>query len=86
MSERILNVRFTHPFEEKVLELALPADTRFLEVTKILYAKDFVEKKKGNYQYIIDGRLCALNNKLEDYAYTGDDLEVFVHGLLTVLA
>lgn len=83
---KVLKVTFTHPFYNRTLEMDIPGDTRFLEVTKLLYKNGFIKKKKGDYQYIIDGHLCSLGEKLESYAYTGDELKVKIHGLLTILA
>lgn len=86
MSERILNVIFTHPFSGETLTLTLPDSMRFKEVTGLLYENGFLKKKKGDYQYIVDGHLCNIAQQLASYAYTGDELKVQIHGLLTILA
>jgi len=82
----MLKVTFTHPFNDTTITMDLPRDTRFLDVTKLLCKNGFLKKKRGGYQYLVDGHLCALGQKLESYAYTGDELLVRVHGLLTILA
>ena len=81
-----LKVTFLHPFYDKKIEMDIPRNMRFLDITKLLYKIGFIKKKKGDYQYIIDGHLCSLGEKIDSYAYTGDTLEVKIHGLLTILA
>ena len=86
MNNQTITVTFTHPFHDSQLTLDLPSNTRFLDITKLLYKNGFLKKKKGGYQYIIDEHLCSLGEPLQSYAYHGNTLNVKIHGLLTILA
>lgn len=80
-------VKFVHPFTQVCLEMELPLETRFKEMTAMLYENGFLTRIKGDYQYIIDGRLCGLNDDLQSHIPLSmpDCLNIQVHGLLTVL-
>jgi hypothetical protein len=87
MQANTQKVKFTHPFNDSCLEIELPCDVCFADVTRMLYEKGFLSRIKGDYQYIIDGRLCGLNDRLQSHIppRKPECLEICIHGLLTVL-
>ena len=85
-SEKMISCVFSHPFEARTLSLVLPETMTFRQVTKRLYAENFMPRKKADYQYIVNGHLCSLGAAIGSYAASGKKMHVMVHGLLTVLA
>ncbi len=87
MCEKIYKVRFHHPLYDTVRELEIPASTTFLEILKMLYKDGFIPKKAGDYGFIIDGRLCALNKPLPSYVplETRDVVDIEINGLLAIM-
>lgn len=77
---------FRHPFEDRTMTLALPETMTFRQLTKRLYAENFMPKKKADYKYIVNGHLCSLGASIGSYAGGAGHMEIMVHGLLTVLA
>ena len=77
---------FRHPFEDRTMTLSLPETMTFRQLTKRLYAENFMPKKKADYKYIVNGHLCSLGAFIGSYAGGSDHMEIMVHGLLTVLA
>jgi hypothetical protein len=87
MQTNTQKVKFIHPFNETTLETELPYDVCFSDVTRMLYENGFLTRIKGDYQYIINGRLCGLNDRLQSHIppRKPECLEICIHGLLTVL-
>ncbi len=82
----LLTCVFRHPFEDRTVTLSLPETMTFRQVTKRLYAENFMPKKKADYKYIVNGHLCSLGASIGSYAGGAGRVEIMVHGLLTVLA
>lgn len=75
-----ITVRFLHPTEDRQLTLPLPRDTRFSELTALLYGQKFVEPQKPGYSYLYQEHLCGMGHTLGDYipAEAGElELKVF---------
>jgi hypothetical protein len=87
MADRTVRVRFHHPLDGTVLELALPASATFGEILKLLYQNGFLEKKAADYGFIMGQRLCARNKSLKSYVPPETSaVDVEISGLLTILA
>ena len=82
----LITCLFSHPFEDKTMTLTIPETMTFRQLTKRLYAENFMPKKKADYKYIVNGHLCSLGASIGSYAGGADHMEIMVHGLLTVLA
>ncbi len=87
MSEKMFKVRLHHPLHDTVQELELPASITFLEILKLLYENGFIRKKAGDYGFIIDRRLCALNKSLQSYVplENMDVVDIEINGLLAIM-
>lgn len=73
-------VRFQHPLRAEQLILSLPRDTRFSQLTALLYERSFLEPQKPGYRYLYREHLCGLNHTLGDYLPDTTDmmeLEIF---------
>ena len=64
---KIVKVNFLHPKTDEVLTLEIPDDTRFEQLTKLLYQKDFVLVQKPGYRYIVQGHIAGNIHTLRDY-------------------
>lgn len=63
-----IRVIFRHPGGKKPpLSLDLPRDTRFSELTPLLYEHDFVEWQKPGWRCLYQEHLCGLKHQLADY-------------------
>ena len=82
----LITCLFRHPFEDRTMTLTLPETMTFRQLTKRLYAENFMPKKKADYKYIVNGHLCSLGASIGSYAGGAGRMEIMVHGLLTVLA
>jgi len=87
MQKNEYKVRFSHPFEDKNIEMSLPADISFADIAALLIEKGFIPSKKGGWQFIIDDKLCNRAYMLEDYLpYPVPEVtDIRIHGLLTIL-
>lgn len=82
MSKNI-KVNFLHPKTDEVLTLEIPDDTRFEQLTKLLYQKDFVLVQKPGYRYIVQGHIAGNIHTLRDYMPEDSDeitLRIFGQG------
>ena len=75
-----VQVRFLHPTEDKALTLSLPRETRFSQLTEMLYEKGFVPWQKPGYRFIYQEHFCGIIHTLGDYipdTAKAMDLQVF---------
>ena len=73
MTERMIRVTLRHPETEALLELSLPAETRFGELDELMYARGFVSPQKPGYGFLAAGHLCSDGHRLADYLPDGAD-------------
>ena len=87
MNKEIFNMRFHHPTDGRVLDIALPVSTTFSDVLRLLYNDGFLQKKSADYGFIIGDRLCAMNKRLSSYVPldTPDIVDVGINGMLTIM-
>ncbi|MDO4581087.1 MAG: hypothetical protein Q4B96_00690 [Bacillota bacterium] len=87
MSQQMQQVRLLHPLNGSHIDMELPTDITFNQISRLLYERGFIQKKAGGYQYIIDERLCGLNYPLATYIPdpAPELLTISVNGLLVVL-
>ena len=80
-------VRFHHPLYDRNIEIDIETDMNFFDISNLLYKKEFVEKKRGGYQYLINDNLCVMNLPISSYipVPAPQCLDVQVHALLTIL-
>lgn len=86
MTRKMQRCRFSHPLRRICFETDVPVDMTFREIETMLIKEDFIEEKKGGYQFIYDDHICKLAGTLEDYIPEGVEcMDIRVHGLLVVL-
>ena len=82
MSKNV-KVNFLHHKTDAVLTLEIPDDTRFEQLTKLLYKENFVLVQKPGYRYIVQGHIAGNIHTLRDYMPDGCDeitLRIFGQG------
>lgn len=62
-----IRVVFRHPQGKEPLTLDLPRDTRFSELTALLYERDYVERQKPGWRCLYQEHLCGMKHRLCDY-------------------
>lgn len=62
-----IQVHFYHPGKQMSLTQVLSRDTRFSDLTDLLYQAGFLEPQKPGYRYLYQEHLCGLNHTLGDY-------------------
>ena len=72
MTERTVHVTLRHPESEALLELGLPADTRFGALNGLMYDRGFVSPQKPGYGFLACGHLCSDGHRLSDYLPEGE--------------
>ena len=87
MKDHMVNVRFHHPLNGTVLNSELPIVTTFSEVLKILYKNGFLQKKTGDYSFLIGKHLCAINKSIGSYVMHDSDetVDIEINGMLTIM-
>ncbi|MDO4314272.1 MAG: hypothetical protein Q4C45_00750 [Oscillospiraceae bacterium] len=63
----MISVCFLHPTGDRRLTLRLPRDTRFSQLTALLYEQGFMERQKPGYLYLYQDHMCGASHTLGDY-------------------
>ena len=64
----MITVTLLHPtMEDRKLTLELPRETKFSDLTPMMYEKDFVKPQKPGYRFIYQEHLCGMAHELGDY-------------------
>jgi hypothetical protein len=64
----MIKVILLHPtMEDRMLTLELPRETKFSQLTDMLYERKFVEPQKPGYRYLYQDHLCGMAHELGDY-------------------
>lgn len=83
----MITVTLLHPtMENRKLTLKLPRETRFSQMTAILYERDFVQPQKPGYRYLYQDHLCGMAHELGDYIpETACEIELKVFDLPVIM-
>lgn len=83
----MVTVTLLHPtVEGKTLTLELPRDTRFSQLTELLYAHAFVQPQKPGYRYLYREHLCGMAHELGDYIpETASEIELKVFDIPVIM-
>ena len=66
--------------------LELPRETKFSQLTDMLYERDFVQPQKPGYRYLYQDHLCGMAHELGDYIpETASKLELKVFDLPVIM-
>lgn len=80
---KVVKVIFMHPKTDDILTLEISDDTRFEQLTKLLYKENFVPVQKPGYRYIVQGHIAGNIHTLKDYMPDDSDeitLRIFGQG------
>ena len=83
----MITVTLLHPtMEDRKLTLELPRETKFSQLTDMLYERDFVQPQKPGYRYLYQGHLCGMAHGLGDFIpETASKLELKVFDLPVIM-
>ena len=83
----MITVTLLHPtMEDRKLTLELPRETKFSQLTDLLYAKDFVQPQKPGYRYLYQDPLCGMAHELGDYIpETASEIQLKVFDLPVIM-
>ena len=86
MTPRMIKVHFSCQENDKSLDLDLPSDIRFEDLTPLMIKNDFVLPQKPGYYYIIKDHLCGTRSCLCDYVPDWEDsVDVTVFGIPLIM-
>ena len=63
----MITVKLLHPTMDRQMTLELPRETKFSDLTPMMYEKDFVKPQKPGYRFIYQEPLCGMAHELGDY-------------------
>lgn len=76
----MITVKLLHPTMDRQMTLELPRETKFSELTPMMYEQGFVKPQKPGYRFIYQEHLCGMAHELGDYipeAASEIELKVF---------
>jgi len=83
---KTVKVNFRHPETNAVLTLEISDETRFEQLTKLLYNEKFVPVQKPGYRYIVQGHIAGNIHTLRDYmSADSDEITLMIFGQGQVL-
>jgi hypothetical protein len=83
----MITVTLLHPtMEDRTLTLELPRETKFSQLTDLLYERKFVEPQKPGYRYLYKDHLCGMAHELGDYIpETADSIQLKVFDIPVIM-